>query len=1000
MNNRTLIAIVVAFLVSAASWGQSFGAKGIVTDEAGEPLIGVAVIQVGTTRGTMTGADGRFELNVDQDSMLEFSCMGFLSQMMKADGNMNIMLVTDNTNLEESVVVGYGYVKKSDLTSSISVIKSDEIKKSFSSSALNAIQGKVAGVQVTNTSGAPGATPSIKIRGVTTQNGSEPLYVVDGIPGVNVNFINQNDIKSIEILKDAASTSIYGARGSNGVILITTNSGSYDQNTKFTFGIKQGFQVIPKPEMASAAEYTQVYNARFINDGAPVPYGWDGTETDWWDLCIRDFAPVTDVNLGFNGGTRKMAYNGSVSYYKQLSQIKESGEWNRLSARLNTEYKFSDKVKFGQVFAPSYVVNESYGNVMSAAILYDPTQALYRPEEEWKDVNKFSIYGHSDKTTVDNPYASMKRAIGGWRKFGLISNSFLSCEPVRNLVFRSQFGFDGVFYYSRSFNPDYYMSVSERLETNKVNSEQSWSTNWAWNNTVDYSFTLGKNSFAAMVGFVMEKNSGMNIGGSKEAVPNSYNEDLYYLNAGTLNPQVWGVESESAIESFLFRLQYNYDKRFFLTATYRVDGSSKFIGDNKYARFPSVSAAYNFKKDGWLKDSKTVSALRLRAGWGLVGNQNIPSGAYENTISSTATVLGKDMIIGSWSTSIANKSIKWEVVEDFNVGIEFGLFDKLNLTAEYFDKTSHDMLMKANNLLFSGYPTTNAAMWTNIGSINARGAEFVLDYKDFTKEFKYDLSVNASWVRNTARKLVYGEPQYNGAFLQQTTHKTEQGGELGRFFLFECDGIFKSQEEINAHSDEFGNLIQPSAKPGDLRFVDQNGDGVLNEEDKIYAGSGLPKWTFGLNVYLEYKGFDFSLNASGNLGNKIFNSNLQRLHSGYAGVNVVKGLYDKVWTPENPDASVPRLSINDLNGNFKRPSTYFIESGDFLRVQNIQLGYNFKVWNMGVRAYLAAQNVLTITKYSGQDVEAASGGSVLSSGIDWFPYAQPHIYTVGLNLDF
>lgn len=995
------ILVTIIMLLSAGMvFGQSFDARGVVVDGNGTPLVGVTVIQTGTSKGTVTGAKGEFEIRVSRNAMLQFSYVGYQTQTLKASGDMVVKLQEQSADLEEVVVVGYGYIKKSDLTSSIAVVKGEELQKSMASSALNALQGKVAGVQITNTSGAPGSSPSVLIRGVTTQNGSAPLYVVDGIPGVNINLINQSDIKSIEVLKDAASTSIYGARGSNGVILVTTNRGAFNQKTEFTLNLKQGFQVIPKPDMASAAEYTEIYNARFINDGSPVPYGWDGTETDWWDLCVRDFASVSDMNLGFTGGTEKFAYNGSISYFNQTSQIKEGGYWRRISARFNTEYKFSDKIKFGQDFAPSYRTTESYNNVMGNAMQYDPTQALYRPKEEWDDVNEFSIYGHSDKTSVPNPYAAMKRSIGESRRFYLLTNSFLAYEPVRNLVFRTQFGIDATFDYSKSFSPDFYMAPTEQLETNSISSGQSWALNWTWNNTVNYNFAVGKSSFAAMAGFVMEKTSSLNISGSKDGIPNSYNEDLRYLNAGTINPQVSGGESDAAIMSFLARVQYNYDKRFFLTATYRVDGSSKFIGDNKYAHFPSVSAAYNFKQDNWLKDSRVVSALRLRAGWGRVGNQNIPSGAYENKIASVATVLGNDMIIGSSSTSIANKSIKWEVVEDYNVGIELGLFNKLNLTVEAFDKTSHDMLMQARNLLFSGYPTADAKMWTNIGSMKAKGLEFVINYRNFDRAFKYDLSFNASRIHNTAEKLVYNEPQYNGSFLSQTTHKTEPGSEIGRFFLFECDGIFKNWEEINAHTDEHGNFIQPNAQPGDLRFVDQNKDGVLDEKDKIYAGSGLPKWTYGLSGYFEYKGFDLSFNVIGNIGNKIFNSNLQRLHSGYAGVNVMKGLSDKVWTPENPNASIPRLSVNDLNDNFKRPSTYFMEDGDFLRMQNLQFGYNFKVRGVGFRAYVSAQNLFTITGYSGQDVEAASGGNVLSSGIDWFPYAQPRVYVIGLNLQF
>lgn len=1004
MKLRAFVIFICLILCSVfRASAQGFEANGVVLDKDGLSVIGATVMVDGTSNGTITDMDGKFFINVpNEKTMLKISYIGYESVTIAAAKNMKIVLSSEAQELEEVVVVGYGVVKKSDLTSSIATLKEEDIKKNVGANFVSAMQGKVAGVQITNSSGAPGSTPNVIIRGVTTQNGSSPLYVVDGIPGVNINSINQNDIKSIEILKDAASTSIYGARGSNGIILITTKKGAANTKTQFNLSMRTGIQTIPNPGVASAEEYQRVYEARYLNDNLTVPVGWDGTtSTDWWNELVRDFAPIQDYNLSFNGGTEKLIYSGSIGYFRQESQVKDKGYWDRLTARFNTEYRFNKKFKLTQDFAPSYRSSESYyTSAMGSAMQYDPTTPVYRPADEQAGLDEFSIFAQSRKTTTWNPVAAQYRTFGSNKWFAILSNTSLEYQPIKNLFIRSVFGIDALFGFSNSFQPSFNIGGTEKLDVNKVTSGTSNNFNWVWNNTVTYLFSVGKHNFNVMGGFVMEKYNSWSLNGSAEGVPNNYNEALRYLDAATSNYMASGINSYSSLESFLGRFQYNYDRKYYLTATYRVDGSSKFMKNNKYAHFPSISVAYNMKNEEWLQDVEPLSALRFHGGWGIVGNQNIPAGAYENKIGTVQTVLGNKVVNGSTPTAVANQNIKWEVVEDYNIGVEVGLFSMLNLSFEYFNKTSHDMLMQAKNPLISGYPMGDAKMWTNIGSMRAKGYEVSLNIKDYSKAFTYDINFNFSKIKNTAIKLIGNEPQYNGSFLNQTTHKTEVGGEIGRFFLYETDGLFQNQEEINSHTDEHGNLIQPNAKPGDIRFVDQNGDGVLDESDKIYAGSGLPKYTVGLNASFAYKNFDLSFNMVGNFGNKIFNSQKQRLDSGYAGVNVRAGLWDDVWREDNPSGTVPRLSVNDANGNFTTPSTYFLESGNYVRMQNLQLGYNFAIDAVKFRVYLSAQNVFTITKYSGMDPEAPVGTDVLASGIDWFPYAQPKMYFIGLNVNF
>lgn len=986
---------------------QQISVKGVVVDNQGEPVIGASVVQENTTHGTITDLNGEFKLTVSVGAMLKITFIGYKDVIVKALGTetLKVVLVEDTETLDEVVVVGYGVVKKSDLTSSISTMKGNELQKVASGNPLSALQGKVSGVQITNTSGAPGSTPRVIIRGVTSQNGSEPLYVVDGIPGVSMNSINSNDILSMEILKDAAATSIYGTRGSNGVVLITTKKGRTNSPMKFSVSLKQGIQHIPRPEIASAEEYKKVYNARFENDGMTPPVDFaNSVETDWWKEVVRPLAPMGEYNFSFEGGGEKFAYSGSLGYYRQESQTKGKGYWDRLSARVNLEYTVNKYVKFGQDFVPRIENSESFYEAgIGTAMQYDPTIPVYRPLEEREGLDEFSIYSHSRHTTVWNPVASQARTFGQNKWFGFLSNTYAQVEPIKGLVLRTQFGFNTLHSENNGFVPEFNLGGTEKQDINKVTAGFSSRYDWTWNNTLTYMTQIEKHHLTGMLGFVMEENNTHSLSASREAVPNNYNEALRYINAGTLNDKANGIKNSSSLMSYLGRFMYNYDNRYYLTATYRIDGSSKFVGKNQYAHFPSVSAAYNLKNESFLQDNNWLSALKLRASWGKVGNQNIPVGAFEDKIVSNQVVLGNDVAVGSKLSAIANKDIKWEVVEDYNIGVDVGFCNRVNLSAEWFTKKSHDMLMQASNLLITGLPMSGAKMWTNIGSMKATGLEFSVNVSDYSKDFKYDIGLNFTTIKNTAEKLVDNAPQYTGSFLGLTTHKTEPGGEIGRFYLYKADGLFKSKEEVEAHKNKDGNLIQPKAQPGDIRFVDMNGDGVLDEDDKYYAGSSLPKVTFGLNSHFEYKGFDLSISINGNLGNKIFNSQKQRLENGYAGVNVRKGLFNEVWTENNINASIPILSEKDLNGNFKKPSTYFLENGSYAKIQNLQIGYTFHLksfYNMKWRIFASAQNLYTFTKYSGADPEVASGGGILSSGIDWFPYAQPKTFILGLNLNF
>lgn len=572
---------------------------GVVKDKTGEPIIGASVIEIGTSNGTITDFDGNFSLSIPNGSKIQVSYIGYKSQTIQAVGekSINVILKEDSETLDEVVVVGYGAVKKSDLTSSISTVKGKELEKTVSGNPLNALQGKVSGVQITNTSGAPGSTPRIIIRGVTSQNGVSPLYVVDGIPGVSLNSISSSDILSMEILKDAAATSIYGSRGANGVVLVTTKKGNLNTPIKFNVSLKQGFQHLAKPEIANAEEYKNVYNARYTNDGAKpaVAFEDNGINTDWWKEIVRTIAPTNDYNISFNGGGAKFAYNGSVGYYRQDSQTKDKGYWDRISARINLDYTVNKYVKFGQSFAPRVENSESYYDGIGSALQYDPTISVLLPEDQREGKDIFNIYSQSTHTTVWNPVAAQDRTFGNTKWFGMLSNTYIQIEPIKGLILRSQFGFNTTHSDSSSFTPEFNLGTPEKQDVNVVTSQLTNAYNWTWNNTATYIKEIKKHNITGMLGYVMEENNSNYLSASKEGVPNSYNEALRYLNSATANPKASGIKSSSSLISYLGRAMYNYDNRYYLTATYRVDGSSKFMGNKRYASFPSLSAAYNIK---------------------------------------------------------------------------------------------------------------------------------------------------------------------------------------------------------------------------------------------------------------------------------------------------------------------------------------------------------------------------------------------------------------------
>ncbi|OYP55254.1 SusC/RagA family TonB-linked outer membrane protein [Segatella bryantii] len=999
-------------LLTFSLHAQNIDVTGTVIGESDqEPIIGAYVKVKGSTAGAVTDLNGTYMLKgVSGKATLVISCVGYATQEIpvKDRHTLHITLKDEASDLNEVVVIGYGAVKKGDLTSSISAIKGDKLEHMSTGNVMNALQGQVNGVQISN-AGGPGASPRVIIRGISTINGSDPLYVVDGMPvGTNINFLNQNDIESMQVLKDASASAIYGTRGSNGVILITTKKGAAGK-TKFNASATWGFQTLSKPDIAGADEYRQVFNTRYTNDGHTSIFNEtsdDGRSslgnTDWWDETMRDVALQQNYNFGFSGGNDKYIYSASIGYYRQDSQYK-TGNWQKLSARFSMEYNFNKMVKAGIDFTPRYENWDDTPSLLGAIMAMDPTTPVMNDEDKWVS-NPYSNYARSHNNQEWNPVASMNRLDSGADEYALLATPFVQISPIKGLTFRTQFGVNARFRMTNSFVPEFFIDNLEQQNPSTVSSSHENWIDWNWTNTLSYMKTFNKkHNLNVMAGYTVERFQDYQLYGSRDDVPSSI-EEMRYINAGTTNQQVSGVASYNSLVSYLGRLMYNYDERYYLTASVRVDGSSKFPSGSKYATFPSVSGAWRISGENFMKNQKVFDDLKLRLGWGKVGNQNISNDAYISSVGTTRYVFGTDATttVGTAVNRIGNTQVRWETVEDFNIGVDMAfLKNRLKVTADWYTKKSHDMLMQKENLLVLGLPAWNGRMWENIGSMKATGWELGFNWQDQIKDFTYGASLNLSSVRNKAVNL-NGNYIYTGSHNGDYIIRNEEGLPISQFYGYVVDGLFQNQTEVTSYTNEYGEAMQPNAQPGDFRYKDINLDGKIDENDKTYIGNPFPDLMVGFNLNAAYKGFDFQAQFYGTFGNDIYNLNKER-YFGVNGSNVLAGTLNAAWHGEGTSYDIPRLSVDDPNGNYTKPSSYFVESGSYFRCKLLQIGYTLPksvMGNVQLRVSLSAQNLFTITGYSGMDPETASMGSATEAGIDWTGYPNPRTILLGLNLNF
>lgn len=1005
------IGFFIALLCTAVSFGQ-IKVKGTVKDKANVPIPGVNVMVKGTSSSAATDFDGNYVINVpNKNAQIEFTFVGFTTKVESIGDKteINVTLEESSQALDEIVVVGYAAVKKSDVTSSISSVKGKELQTMTVGNVTESLQGKVAGVQVTG-QGGPGAQPRVLIRGISTLNlNTDPLYVVDGIPmGTSINFLSNNEIESMEVLKDASASAIYGSRASNGVILITTKKGK-EGKTRFTFDLSSGMQIMNNPyNMADAEGYATIMNKAYNNSGysdyLPNPSQYRGKTTDWWKEGIRKGTPVTNASLGISGGSEKHTYAISLNYYNSES-IYGIGGWERVTMRIANDFKFSKKFSAGITLNPRYETWGAPGNWADFDKI-DPITPIYKPADQLNGTeNEYSIYARSP-SYVWNPVAAVNRYDDYTDKYNLNTNGYLQYEPIKGLVIRTQASVEVGDEVRNSFTPDFVIDAAH--EKQEINNVQKWNTtnvDWTWQNTITYSKTFAeKHNASLMVGNTMEEYNGNNLWGYGEGVPNN-SDSMRELNAATKNKDSKGNSWSSSLMSYISRFSYNYDGKYYFTGTFRRDGSSKFMTNNKWANFPSASVSWRILNEGFMESAKdVVSDLRLRAGWGKVGNQGLPDAVYQSNIGQGYYVIGGEVVDTSYPSSMANKDIKWETVEDMSFGLDFGFFkNKISGSLEYYKKQTHDMLFLKQFPTYSGFPDYSR-MWTNVGSMQSSGIDLLLSYKNKKGDFSYGVDVTFTTVNVEMLTLsADGEKLYGSG----NRTLTVKGDEPGYFYGYVADGLFQNQTELNSHTDEHGTKLQPYAQVGDVRFKDVNGDGKIDEKDRTKIGSPWADYNIGLNLNFAYKNFDLVANFYSSIGNDIVNQNISDLYNGASLTNKVSGLEQMAWHGEGTSNYIPRLSKDDNNENFTKFSSLYVEDGSFVRMKNLQLGYTFnnKFGLDKLRISLSGQNLWTWTNYTGVDPEVAggdpnAGDRVKGSGFGGWNYPVQPTILMGLNVAF
>jgi len=1001
-------------VMSKPSMPENQSVKGIVYDNLKEPIVGATVVIQGTNQGTITDYNGEFNLQLPGDNTnIIVSFIGFDKQELNVAGKSNIEVILKSgvEDIDEVVVVGYGVQRKSDLTGSISSVKSEELNKIASVGVDQALQGRASGVQINATSGKVGAGIDVKIRGIGTIGNSNPLYVVDGVPVETIEFINPGDIESLEVLKDASSTAIYGSRGANGVVLITTKKGD-KENSVISYEGYFGWQTpINNLQLCDAETYAILRNEGRRSDGlAPLP-GMEnpaglGQGTDWLDEGFKS-APMHNHNLRLAGGSEKMTYNLSFNYFGQEGTLIESN-FERMSVRLNNTYKLNNWLDVGNNL--TYVNFDGQGvyqNEGGGARTFDfftapPTMPVYNEDGSWGyDPNDYAQINPVAMFHLNNPENNGAQFIG---------NVYAQAKLTDGLIFKTTYGQD---YFKNNvvlFVPDYEINPVQRNVGNNLTEYISERQSWVWTNTLTYMFELGKkNKFNTMIGNEMQETQLTNITQSVYDIPDGLIDSRFIGSGSPSSSSIGGTRSESSLVSFFARINYNFDNRILFTANFRADGSSRFGPSNRWGYFPSFALGWNLHQESFMQKHDWLSQLKIRAGWGQIGNQKIGEYAYLTSIRDNYKYyFGDQSLNGKAPVTVGNPDIKWETTTSTNAGVDMGFFNsRLTMNVDVFYKKTSDMLV---NVPVPDYLGTWMDPFANAGEVENKGIEIAIGRHGGKSHFKYDISGNISFVRNEVLSLGKGAQP----IISQGVSKTDVGQPIASFWGYQADGVFQSEQEVLDHVNSDNAVIQPSAVAGDVRYVDVNGDGKIDAKDQTWIGNPHPDFFFGLNTNLSYKNWDMSILFQGAYGNDIYNL-MGKTMITTADSNKPVYYANERWAGEGTSDKYPRMSEVSSPAN-QLHSSLWIEDGSYVRLKNIQLGYTInpdKLSSIGIssmRLYTSVQNVFTLTNYSGMEPE--QGRKEKSIGADYYSQnftsfnidrgttPQPRTFIFGVNVSF
>ena len=1070
MKKSRYLWLLLTLMVSMATRAQ--GILGTVTDDLGEPVIGASVVEKGNPQnGTVTDFEGNFNVKVDEGTPIIISYIGYTSQEVIAKNGMRVTLKEDAQTLQDVVVIGYGVQKKSVVTAAIAKVSSDDLNGTAPVRMDNALKGLAAGVNVTSSSGQPGAAPRVRVRGTGTINNSDPLYIVDGMPiEGGIDFLNPSDIESIEVLKDAASGAIYGARAANGVVLVTTKKGKLGK-TSINYNFSQGWQTAwRRRDVTSATDYAIMQNELRLNGGqAPIyadPYNLMDTNgnpikgfgTDWQDLVFNDNAPVQNHEVSVSGASEKLNYYLSLGYYDQEGIVGGNygqSNYQRLSLRSNNIYNVYDataernflnkldvtvNLAYTRVKSTGISENSEWGSVLGSALYMSPIIAPTVTNKELADemhAKYEETQGYELQRDAAGNYYTIPGTFGSYAE---MNNplALLNMNPSKNWShkFVPKFSFDLQLWdnlkYHFNYSVDlsfwgnsaatlskYYHSGNAKGEHTSASMSWNKGCNWQVENTLTYDKQFGKHTIGVVLGQSAMKNKSDYVGAERWNIINLEKPYMSYTNANVIyevdadgkligTPYAeyngWGGPNvEHRLSSLFGRISYNYDEKYMLQATVRRDGSSRFGPENKYGTFPSVSVGWNIMNEKFMEQTQDwLSNLKFRASWGKNGSDNIDNFLYtvENVMGNNV-LFGNPAIkqIGSKASTTANPSIKWEESEQTDFGLDFGFFNQaLTFTVDYYIKKTNGMLMTMPIPSYVG----ESKPVGNVGDMENKGVEFELGYKWNISDARFAVKANATYTKNTLKNLgnESGFIDYDGVqgFTGGSLARGSNGMPFPYFFGYKTNGVFQNYAEVNAYTNADGGLIQPAARPGDTRFVDVNGDGVITSDDRTKIGKGTPDWNFGLNFNADWRGFDFNMFLQGVAGADIFDATYR--------TDVTAGNYPTYmlnrWTGEGTSNKYPILRAGD-NTNWQVSDLYIVD-GSYLRLKNISLGYTLprnlprQISIERLRFFVMAENLVTWTKYWGFDPEISSGGKSL--GIDKGVYPQARIWTVGLNLTF